>query len=76
MPADHSCFYCKEAGSPHKYIMAEFSLCCTYCVYLSRDYNIKKFSDAELKKIQQVRAYLNNKLLSTKTLMDLAVTDV
>ena len=76
MPVDHLCFCYKEADPPHKYIMAKSSLHCACYVYLSWDYNIKKFSGTELKKIQRARVYLNNELLFAETLMDLAVVDI
>ena len=76
MPVDHSYSYYKEADPPYKCIITEFSPHYAHYIHLSQDYNIKKFSNTEFKKIQQTYIYLNNKLLSTKTLMDLAVADI
>ena len=73
---DHSYSYCKKASSLHKYIITKFSLYYTYYIYLNWDYDIKKFSNAKFKKIQQIYIYLDNKLLFIKTLINLTITDI
>ena len=73
---DHSCSYYKEVDPPYECIMAESSPHYAYCVCLNWDYDVKKFSNIKFEKIQQIRAYLNNKLLFTEILIDFTIINI
>ena len=73
---NYSYSYCKEANSPYNYIIIKSSLHYIYYIYLDWDCNIKKIFSIKLKKIQQMCVYLDNKLLSIKTLINFIVMDI